>query len=150
MLLALVVVLVGAVTWWKLTLPPNPAAEHLDQLRVQGYSRSDESVDDRVGPAASAVFFGPPVDDVLQVVSAPGLRLQRYEPDESVKQKIQQNGPGPLEDVAKGDFGDDCHLWIDRLHYERDSWMSRTPEQVDAMYKGSLFVFEFIVTCGPG
>ncbi|WP_114755673.1 hypothetical protein [Nocardia pseudobrasiliensis] len=132
--------------WWQ----PNPARDHLNAVRVPGYARSDEPVGRGIGPVASAVFIGPPVDDIAQLVSAPGLRVTRFEPDEWVKQRILRDGPGPATPVAYGDFTDDCHLTVDRV-FDRThvSWQPNAQQSAD-LRAGALFVFEFAVTCGAG
>ncbi|PXX70751.1 hypothetical protein DFR70_101172 [Nocardia tenerifensis] len=149
-LCVLTVVLAGAAVWLVVTRPSNPAVEHRSQLRVQGFSSADERADDRVGHTASAVFYGPPVDDMLKLVSAPGLRLMAYEPDESVKRRIAVDGPGRLETVAVGDFTDDCRLTIDRIHDPVGIWINQTSEQARAVRNGDLQAFRFAVVCGPG
>lgn len=146
-----VIALTGTAIWLVATAPKNMALEHLESIRVQGYSRADETYDSKVGQTASAIYFGPPTADIKQAVTAPGLRLEVYEPPEDVKQRIQRDGPGAVETVAWGEFTDDCSLYIMRLHDPVPPyWMSRTPEQSEALRKGELAAYQFAIPCGSG
>ncbi|MFC9872929.1 hypothetical protein [Nocardia salmonicida] len=131
--------------------PINMAYDRMETLRVQGYSITEETSDTRVGPTASAIYFGPPVADIKQAVTAPGLRLEVYEPSPDIKLRIQRDGPGAVETVAWGEFDGDCRLYIMRLHEPVPSyWMSRTAKQSAALHAGEIDAYQFTVVCGQG
>ncbi|MEU4319424.1 hypothetical protein AB0F85_09540 [Nocardia fluminea] len=145
------IALTGIVGCLVTIAPKNIALEHLESILVQGYSRTEESYENKVGPVASAIYFGPPTTDIKQAVTAPGLRLEVYEPHEDIKLRIQRDGPGATETVARGDFADDCRLYIMQLHDPVPSyWMSRTPEQSEALSNGEIAAYQFTISCGPG
>ncbi|MFC9874784.1 hypothetical protein [Nocardia salmonicida] len=151
MLAVAAIALAGIAVWLVASAPKNIALERLESIHVQGYSRTEESYENNVGPAASAIYFGPPTADIKQAVTAPGLRLEVYGPPGDIEQRIQQNGPGAVETVVWGEFTDDCRLYITRLHDPVPPyWMSRTAEQSEALRRGELVAYQFTITCGPG
>ncbi|PKV78898.1 hypothetical protein [Nocardia fluminea] len=151
MLVVAAIALTGIAVWLVASAPKNIALERLESIQVEGYSRTEESYENNVGPAASAIYFGPPTTDIRQAITAPGLRLEVYEPPDDIEQRIQHDGPGAVETVMWGEFPDDCSLYVSRLHDPVPPyWMSRTAEQSEALRRGELVAYQFTIPCGPG
>ncbi|WP_143861427.1 hypothetical protein [Nocardia amikacinitolerans] len=150
--LVLVAAAIASLVWWFNR--PNDAERHLNEVRVQGYSKIfQKSETNDAGPFAEAVFIGSRFDPLLDIVDAPGVQLE-YVPDDRKGDRWSPVPSGTLttrtEWLAYGSSPDNCHISIRRIIENPYSSWRLTDGQMSAIRDGSLIGLWVTATCGDG
>ncbi|MGK8556142.1 hypothetical protein [Nocardia gipuzkoensis] len=147
-------IVVGVAVLWGVYVWITPESEpytHLRKVSVAGYEKVAEEGSVSAAPSASAVFVGPPVDDVSRIISAPGLTVTLLPPSPP---NPPPSDPLPGErnyiwtQIAAGRWANGCALAIIReleTPYHEDKL---TTAQIAGVKAGSVYLIRITATCG--
>lgn len=139
-LLVLVPILLACALLVFFAAQPSPEARHAQDTSIVGYQRIEKGP---VGDSGiEAIYVGPPDEQILQKISAPGLK---------VNTRPRVHGPTRYDWVARGDFnGDDCRVYIERIDPESRRGQRYAKSVVVEEGDSPVDVISLMYVCGTG
>ncbi|MFB7719335.1 hypothetical protein [Nocardia sp. NPDC056100] len=140
----------GIKVWFT---PETEESTYLDRVTVAHFEKIAQEGSMSALPSARAFYVGPPVDDVSQIISAPGLSVALLPPSSPSPSQVDLL-PGQRNyvsvPIATGRWSNGCALSISREidtpYYEDKMTMA----QIAGIKDGSVYALLIVATCGKG